>query len=109
MKSIINGTRYDTDKATLIGETDNIGKGASSMTDFKWWEAGLYVTPRSGRYFIAGRGGAMSRFSRKIDSSSWRGGEAIVPMSEEEAFEWAQHQLPESAIEQHFAHLIKDA
>lgn len=42
MKSIIQGKRYDTDKAQLLGavETDGLTK-----SDFRYWEAGLYKTP----------------------------------------------------------------
>src|SRR5208337_3515187 len=47
MRAVINGLRYDTDKAVLIGEAGYSG----SYSDFQWWEAGLYRTPRAGRYF----------------------------------------------------------
>lgn len=112
MKSIINGIRYDTDKATLIAETDNIGGGADSQSDFSYWQAGLYKTPRSGRYFLAGHGGARSMFSRSAGQNCWSGGEAIIPFeSEAAAFKWAQEELGhESALlEEHFGHLIEDA
>ena len=59
MKAIINGLRYDTDKATLIGEASH-----GYASDFQHWEAGLYKTPRSGRFFLAGSGGPMTRWSR---------------------------------------------
>ena len=46
MKKIINGVRYNTESATLIGEYHTRGMGQS---DFRYWEAGLYKSPRSGR------------------------------------------------------------
>jgi hypothetical protein len=56
MRQIIDCKRYDTETATLIGEADSLHAGASSTSDFNYWEAGLYRTPR-GNYFLAGEGG----------------------------------------------------
>lgn len=106
MKAIINGVRYDTDKATLIGETSG---GSDFVTDYRYWDAGLYVTPRSGRYFVAGRGGPMSRFARSAGQSSWTGGSAIQPMTREDAFAFAQDALSTEIVEEHFADMIDDA
>jgi len=109
MKAIINGTRYDTEKAELIGETDNLGHGADSTRDFQYWSAGLYTTPRSGRYFLAGEGGARSMWARSAGQRSWTGGEGIKPLTEAAAFEWAQQELSTEVVEQHFSHLIVEA
>jgi hypothetical protein len=105
MKAIINGVRYDTEKATLIGEASEGNRG-----DFGRWEAGLYVTPRAGRYFLAGEGGPMSRYARPGDQpGAWRSGERIEPLSREMAFAWAQDNLPVQVVEAHFGDLIEDA
>ena len=134
MKAIIQGTRYDTEKAVLIAETDNLGDGAESVTDFAYWQAGLYKTPRSGRYFLAGRGGPMSTFAKSVGRSGWSGGEGIIPFEDERAaFAWAQDALSgrsvwtnekaaeaipgavgrtaegADVIEHFFGHLIEDA
>lgn len=112
MKAIINGVRFDTEKAILIAETDNLGSGASSTRDFQYWTAGLYKTPRSGRYFIAGEGGPSSMFCHKIGQNGWSGGEKIIPFEDESAaFKWAQQELAHNidVIEEHFGHLIEDA
>jgi hypothetical protein len=109
MKAIINGKRYDTERATLIGEADALNFGCSSTRDFSHWEAGLYRTPRSGAFFLAGRGGPMTRFSRKVDQNSWTGGSGIHPMDRAEALEWAEEYLSADLIEQHFAGAIEDA
>ena len=107
MKAIINGTRYDTDSATLIGETSN--NNEASRNDFRFWEAGLYVTKRSGKYFLAGRGGAMSRFATSAGNNSWSGGSGIHPMTKADAFEWAQQELPVDTVEAHFGDIVQDA
>ena len=110
MKAIINGTRLDTDKAIEIGTGGSHGN--VSRSDFGFWEATLYKTPRSGRYFLAGEGGARSMFSRSAGQNAWTGGEAIIPFeSDEAAFQWAQEELShdQEAIEEHFGHMIEDA
>jgi hypothetical protein len=106
MKTIINGTRYDTDKATKIGYAYG---GSEFVTDFSYWTATLYVTPRSKRYFLAGQGGPMTRFRRTVAPSQWTGGEALIPLDEAEALEWAEKYLPSDEVEEFFGHLIEDA
>lgn len=106
MKSIINGTRYDTEKADLIGESSG---GSEFVNDYRRWDAGLYRTPRSGRYFLAGSGGPMSRFAVSRGINEWSGGEGIHPMEEADAFAWAQEHLDAETVEAHFGHLIEDA
>jgi len=109
MKKIIEGVRYDTEKAILIGEYDNLCAGVDSVTDFGYWEAGLYVTPKAGRYFLAGEGGAQTQFSRSIGQNSWSGGEGIIPMTKAEALAWAERYLDEDVVEEHFADMLVDA
>jgi hypothetical protein len=104
MKKIINGFRYDTDRAIAIGSYDT-GLG---WRDFKNWEATLYITPRSGNYFIAGTGGPMTRFSQPAGNMT-SGGSKIIPMSKEEAFAWAQEFLDDDIIEEYFEGMIKEA
>ena len=109
MKKILNGKRYDTAAAVLIGTADNLHRGVDSVTDFAYWEASLYRTKRSGAFFLAGHGGPMSRFSQSCGQNSWSGGEDLIPMSREEALEWAEAHLDPEEIEEHFEELIEDA
>lgn len=104
MKKIINGKRYDTDKATLIGE-----RTQSNPSDFRWIEEGLYITPRSKQYFLAGEGGAMTQYSRPVDNNARGGGSKIIPLTREQALEWAEAYLDEDDIEEHFGDQIEDA
>jgi len=106
MKKILNGLRYDTDKAVEIGSASG---GGESTRDFEHWEATLYRTPRSGRFFLAGEGGPMSRFSQSIGQNSWSGGSDLIPMTREEALVWAEQHLNTEEIELHFPNNIKDA
>lgn len=108
MKRIIEGKRYDTEKAIEIGGFNNQGVGAATRSDFNWWEATLYKTPRSGRYFLAGQGGPMTRFGKPTgDGKTF--GERIIPLSEQEALEWASQYLYPETVEKHFSDLIEDA
>jgi hypothetical protein len=109
MKKIIDGIRYDSDKAVFLGEYDNIGAGAQSRSDFHWWEAALYKTPRSGRFFLCGTGGPMSRFSQSVGQNQWSGGSDLIPMSKEEALSWAERHLAPDTVEEHFGDMIEDA
>lgn len=105
MKAIIEGLRYDTEKAKLIGEASFGG-----ARDFARWEAGLYVTPRAKRYFLAGEGGPMSFWAERGDQpGERRSGSGIKPMSREAALEWAERHLTPGEVEAAFADDIEDA
>lgn len=108
MRQVINGKRYDTETAKLIGEANNIGSGCDSVTDFRYWSAGLYKT-KSGNFFLAGEGGAMSMFSRPAGGNSTGGGEGIIQMDEREALEWAERNLSTEKVESAFGHIIEEA
>ena len=105
MKSIINGKRYDTDKAIEIGFAD----AGCSRTDFKWWTASLYKTPRAGRFFLAGEGGPMTVFKRSHPDGGWGYGGGIIPMTDNDAMAWAERELGAETVEEHFVDQIEDA
>jgi hypothetical protein len=104
MKKIINGLRYDTEKAIKVGFASR-----GYINEFPRWEATLYRTPRSGRFFLAGEGGPMSRFAQSEGVNSWGSGSGIIPMSRAEALEWAEQHLSPEEIEKHFGDDIQDA
>lgn len=81
MRRTIQGRRFDTTTSTLIGAASSFAPGGNSSWS---WEASLYVTPRSRRFFLAGKGGFMSRF---------RGEETIVELTKEEATAWIEEYL----------------
>ena len=89
MRASIAGFRYDTDKAELIGNHEH----GTLVNDFSYWEASLYKTPRVGQYFLAGRGGPMTRFARRIDNHTVGFGERIIPISESDALDWIDQYL----------------
>lgn len=84
MKKIINGKKYDTETANQIGyhsNTDNKG-------DFRWWGEALYQK-KTGEFFIHGEGNAASKYARSISANAWCGDERIIPLTLDDAKEWA--------------------
>ena len=66
-------------------------------------------TPRSGRYFLAGKGGPLTQFGHSGAQQNERAsGERIIPMSAEDAREWAEQHLTADEVEAAFADAIED-
>ena len=61
MKQIINGKTYNTETATELGHYWN----GLSDSDFRHISESLYRT-KNGRYFLAGEGGPMTRYSHPV-------------------------------------------
>lgn len=98
MKSVINGLRYDTTTAELIGEASS----SAYSTDFRYWEEELYRT-RRGRWFLAGKGGPSSHYAVSVGNNGWGGGQRITPLTEAEAQAWAERHLDADTVAQHFS------
>ena len=107
MKKIIEGKRYNTKTAIKVGSHAHGWYPGSG--DFSHWSATLYRTPKSGRYFLHGEGGAMTRFAEYHADGSRSGGEKIIPLTREDALAWAEQFLDPDEIESAFADLIEDA
>lgn len=101
MLKIIDGVRYDTSKAKEIGWA----KSPEPQTldqDLHQWHETLYRTVRSGRFFIAGRGGPLSRWA-KIDGMERTDGEGVLPLSDSQARAWCEQYLKDySEWKEHF-------
>jgi len=106
VKKIIDGIRYNTEIATAIGTWSTGG----STSDFSYAEATLYVTPKSGRFFIAGHGGPMSRFAQSAGQNQMGSGSDLIPFEDaSEAYAWAEAHLEPEEFEPYFEDLIEDA
>lgn len=103
MKTIIRGRRYDTETAICLGEASSGG----SVSDFRYWEAGLYKTKKIGQFFLAGEGGPMTQFATRHTDGSRSSGSRIIILDTPQALEWAEEHLDLATIEQHFK--IEDA
>ena len=87
MKSIIGGKLYDTKTAVFVGSYQY-----SYPNDFEYYYEALY-RKKNGEYFLYGKGGCRSCYSKSVSSNSCSGGEEIIPMDLEEAKEWAEAKL----------------
>ena len=96
MKKIINGRRYDTDTAKILGSA-----GYSHPGDFNYWRETLYVK-KTGEFFLHGFGGPLSKYARSIALNEWTGGEEIIPLSLEEAQKWTEENLEAEEYEEIF-------
>jgi len=97
MKRVLEGRIYDTEKSVLVCEFSEGNKG-----NFAHFEAELYKTPKSGRFFLAGEGGPMTIFRKRVDQNSWSGSSGIIPISEEEALRYAEKYASVETIQKFF-------
>lgn len=97
MKKIIDGKKYDTDTARKVASCEH-GDGPR---DFRYYSESLYCK-RTGEYFLAGEGGPMTLYSHRTGDNSWSGGEAIFPLTYEQAREWAEREMDADAYEKEF-------
>ena len=96
LKKTVHGIRYNTDSAIVIGTAGMLGV-------LTHWEATLYGAPRSNRYFIVGFGGPMTRFSQSVGCNAWKEGADLIPLTPEQAKQWAELYLAPEVVQQHFA------
>lgn len=87
MKKIINKSLYNTDTARLVGQSNN----GEQWGDFTRIDQDLYQT-KSGKYFLHGYGGAMTIYAEHHGNST-SGGEKIIPLTADEAREFAEEHL----------------
>lgn len=87
MYKVINGKRYNTDTAQLMGECSYGCPG-----DLDYTSEELY-RKQTGEFFLYGEGGANSIYREEISMNSWSGGEQITPLSYAEAQKWAEEHL----------------
>ena len=87
MKKVINGALYDTETAKLLGEDSYSNPG-----DVHHWTEQLYRT-KSGKYFLHGEGGAMTKYAVCVAQNEWSGGEKIIPLDLDSAQKWAEEHL----------------
>ena len=84
MKKVINGRMYNTETAGWIAETgNNLGQN-----DFHWEEEDLYQK-KTGEFFLAGRGGALTKYGKGDGRYLW-GSSQIIPLSMDEAKAWVE-------------------
>ncbi|RVU97073.1 hypothetical protein EII22_09060 [Coriobacteriales bacterium OH1046] len=87
MRKIIDGRLFDTETAHMVCEPTS-PVGMHDRGDFHYYEESLY-RKRTGEYFLHGWGGPLSPYAEPYGRGS-QSGERIVPLSPEQAREWAE-------------------
>lgn len=87
MKRVYNGKIFDTEKSTKLCELS-----MGSIEDFNFIGCKLYVSPRSHTFFLAGKGGPMSIFSKTNPDGTTYGTEGIIPITGEMAFQYMKRE-----------------
>jgi hypothetical protein len=85
MKKIFAGRLYDTSTAQHICELPS----AQDRRDFAWHDTALYRT-KAGRFFLAGSGGPRSMWAESAGQNSWRGGQGLRVVDEQEARDYME-------------------
>ena len=100
MKKIINQKRYDTETAMKIGERRNSAPGHEFPATI---QETLY-RKRTGEFFLHGKGGSETKYSRKPGS----GGEKLIPLAYEDAKQWAAEYLEPDEFKKAFGDFYED-
>lgn len=88
MKKIINGKQYNTETAERLGEYEP----SPYRSDFHYFCETLY-RKKTGGFFLHGKGGPASKYSKSCGQNEWCGSETIIPMTYDDAREWAEEHL----------------
>lgn len=82
MRAIIEGKRYDSDKAEQIASHCWGHPG-----DVEHIDESLYRASK-GNWFLAGRGGPKTKYARPVAGGDMSGSSDIIPLPEDDAYEW---------------------
>jgi hypothetical protein len=94
---VISGFRYNTETATKICTYwSDVGS-----SDFKFERTALFRSPK-GKFFIAGYGGALSRWSEQYGNNGQIGGEGLIPLDVDEARSFAELHADADTIAEFF-------
>lgn len=96
MQKVIEGKRYDTRTAVEIGSREYLNR-----TDFQYVSETLY-RKKTGEYFLAGEGGAMTDYAVQTATGGWTGGEKIFPLTLDAAKAWVEKHMSAEAYMEEF-------
>lgn len=96
MRKVINHKLYDTETADYLGSTQEF-----PPRNFRHFEEDLYRTGK-GQFFLAGKGGGLSKYRQPTGDGMWCGGSDIFLLSESEAKDWVEQYLSVSDYESIF-------
>lgn len=96
-KRIIDGLRYNTETATKICTCES----DRGRCDFDFECTALFRTPK-GRFFLAGHGGARSRWARSSGNNCSMGGGGLTPLDEMAARSFAEQYADAATVAEYF-------
>lgn len=102
MKKIINAKVYNTETANRVGAWDN----GYFTNDFNYCSEDLYQK-KTGEFFLHGEGGALSTYASHEGYMTGYG-ERIIPMTYDEAAQWAERHMTGEQYEQIFGEVSED-
>ena len=85
LRKIINGKTYNTDTAIWLAGWRRCG----GYADLNYIEQNLYKT-KSGFWFLHVKGGANTKYCKRVGQNEWVGGETIMPISDDDACRFAE-------------------
>ena len=94
MTKYLSGKKYDTSTAKELANRSD-GEGFTRLRE-------TLFRKNSGEFFLYGEGGALTMYSRKQCDGSVGWGEKIVPLTFEQAQEWAEMYLDGGEYEEIF-------
>ncbi len=103
MKKIIANKTYDTETAKLIHEYENKDYPA----DIDYIRETLY-RKRTGEYFLHAYGNANTKYATDLGGNRFGSGERLIPLTYEQARDWAQYAMDGDAYEAEFGDVEED-
>ena len=96
MRKIIDGKKYDTNTARVVGEWS-----FEPWSDYNYINETLYCK-KTGENFLYGKGGARTEYAESAGNNNWSEGWNFIPYSLEEAKAWAMDHLSVDEYEDEF-------
>lgn len=103
MKKILNGKVYDTETARRVG----VWSSSEDPREFQYVEETLF-RKKNGEFFLHGLGGPASVYRVATSENSWKTGEKILPLSFDQARQWAEIHLTADEYEAAFGPVQED-
>lgn len=102
MRKIINGKIYDTESSLLLAECSQY-----ESNNFRCVYERIYIT-QNGSFFLHGEGGPLSKYGCTEGNTSYSAS-TIIPLSNDEAYDWCEDNNEIEVIEECFPERIKEA
>lgn len=94
----IEGKTYNSSSAKLIGYWTN---AETVEGDANFIYEALH-RKRTGEYFLHGKGGPATRYGKRSKGASWKKSESIIPLTKQQAKDWAKEHLSDAEYEMEF-------